>query len=45
MTIKVNIYEKDMEWLMQFGKLHRLATSEESIKKLIEINKAWTRKL
>ena len=33
------------KWLDDFAKLHRLETREEAVYKLIEVHKAWNRKV
>lgn len=42
---KMGVDADDYKWIQAFKKLHYLKTDEEAIKKLINIHKAWNKKL
>ncbi len=44
-TMELSVYNTDITWLMEFAELHNITTTEETIRKLIEIHKAWNGKM
>ena len=41
----MELNKKTIEWLDSFAKFHKLKTKEEAIYKLIEVHKAWNKKV
>lgn len=41
----MKLNKKTEEWLDSFAKFHKLKTKEKAIEKLIEVHKAWNKKV